>query len=247
MRIGVTLPTFSSDAGGVITAARAAERAALHGVFSFDHQWPLGHPERPSLSIYPVLGAVAASTERIQVGTFVARVGLLPDEVVLASIESLHAALGNRLIAALGVGDEASAPEHERYGLPFLGSSARLESLSSVLGRLSRLGIECWVGVGSKVPSRSAIGQAATDCGASLNFWEASPEQIAAACAVSTVPVTWGGALPPSAEDAARTLVALRDVGAAWAVWGWPRSLDIVIKAANRAGITLAHDDRGDP
>jgi alkanesulfonate monooxygenase SsuD/methylene tetrahydromethanopterin reductase-like flavin-dependent oxidoreductase (luciferase family) len=235
VKIGVTLPTLSSDAGGVLDAAREAERAGLHGVFCFDHLWPLGHPERPALSLYPMLGAVGASTARIRVCTFVARIGLLPDQVVAASIESLHASFGDRLIAGLGTGDEASAPEHARNGLPYLGTAARLRSLAWALQRLSEADIECWVGAGN-----DATNQVARDAGASLNFWGASPARVAREVARSTTPVTWGGPLPASSDAAADALRALGGAGASWVVWGWPRSIDLVTEAAAKAGVELA-------
>jgi alkanesulfonate monooxygenase SsuD/methylene tetrahydromethanopterin reductase-like flavin-dependent oxidoreductase (luciferase family) len=234
VKIGVTLPTFSPDATAVLDAARAAESAGIHGVFSFDHQWPLGHPERPSLSVYPMLGAVAAVTHGLSVGTLVARVGLLPDDVVVASIESLRVIAGDRVIAGLGTGDDASEPEHTRYGLPYLGVASRLERLRGVIERLRAGGIETWVGGGSAATNLTA--QAA---GASLNLWDAPPERIAKAVARSPVPITWGGPLRGGASEAAAQLQALREAGAAWAVWAWPSSLDLVCAAAALAGLEL--------
>ena len=235
MKIGVTLPTFSGDASGVIDAALAAEAAGLYGVFSFDHQWPLGHPERPSLSVYPTLGAVGAATTQIQVGTLVARIGLLPDEVVIASIESLHRAVSDRLIAGLGTGDDASSPEHLRYGLPYAGAASRLERLAKVLGRLGTSGIDRWVGAGS-----AATNRVAREAGATLNYWGVSPARVAAAKALGPSPVTWGGPLPDDVDEASARLRLLAEAGAGWVVWGWPRSLDLVVEAAGAAGVELA-------
>ncbi len=235
MKIGVTLPTLSADAEAVLQAARAAEEAGLHGVFSFDHLWPLGHPERPSLSVYPILGAVAVSTTRIRVGTLVARVGLLPDEVVAASIATLHSMLGDRLIAGLGTGDEASEPEHERNGLPYLGLAARLESLAGILAQLTGRGIECWVGAGNEATNQVARAAAAT-----LNLWDVAVERVAHEVAASDAPVTWAGPLPKSADAAAEVIVALEGAGATWVVWGWPSSIGLVTDAAAKAGIDLA-------
>lgn len=240
MRIGVTLPTFTPDAGGAAEAAIAAEQAGLHGVFSFDHLWPLGHPARPSLSIYPMLGAVAALTGRIRVGSLVARVGLLPDEVVAASLESLHLSLGDRLIAGIGVGDQASAPEHERNGIPYLGVRPREESLSLLLRRLSRRGIECWVGAGTlHAAARSATARVASETGVSVNFWQITADELTEAGRSCQVPVTWAGSFPKALDEATETLRRLREAGASWAVWAWPSSLDLVVEAAHGAGVEL--------
>lgn len=237
MRIGVTLPSFTSDAGGVLVAARSAEEAGLHGVFSFDHQWPLGHPERPSLAVFPLLGAVAAVTDRVRVGTLVARIGLLPDDVVLASLESLHVVLGGRLIAGLGTGDEASEPEHRRLGLPYLGVAARLESLSVVASRLEELGVECWIGGG-----RPSTNETAPASSAILNLWGARPAQVAALAGALRTQVTWGGPLPRTAKEAARQLAELAAAGASWVIWAWPPSLEVVCEAVELAGVPLDGD-----
>jgi alkanesulfonate monooxygenase SsuD/methylene tetrahydromethanopterin reductase-like flavin-dependent oxidoreductase (luciferase family) len=74
VRVGVTLPTFRDDTLA-IEAAREVERLGLDGAFVFDHLWPAGAPERPALSCFPMLGAVAASTGRICFGPLVARGG----------------------------------------------------------------------------------------------------------------------------------------------------------------------------
>ncbi|MHB8246356.1 MAG: LLM class flavin-dependent oxidoreductase [Acidimicrobiales bacterium] len=242
MKLGVTLPTFSADAQAVLEAACAAENAGLHGVFCFDHQWPLGQPGRPSLSAYPMLGAVAAATSRIRVGSLVARIGLLPAAVVISSIEGLHAILGHRLVAGLGTGDHKSRPEHDRYGLPYLGLLARLSDLEEVLARLHSSGIECWVGAGGERTNRLATGQ-----GATLNFWGVSPEEVSQARDETGRPVTWGGPTPTSAEEASLLLQALKMAGASWVIWGWPSSIELVTEAAGMAGIHLGDETPNDP
>lgn len=233
MRIGVTLPTFGADAASVLRAARAAEDAGLHGVFVFDHLWPMGQPERPSLSCHLVLAAVAARTERLRLGPLVARVGLLPDELTLATIRGLQAVAGDRLIAGLGTGDHKSADEHRRYGLVQLGPAARQESLLRVATLLSNDGIECWVGAGAAATNDAARATAVT-----LNFWGVSPETIRRESGRG--PTTWAGPLPAGTPEAAETLRRIEDAGASWAVWGWPSSLAAVAEAATAAGIDLA-------
>jgi alkanesulfonate monooxygenase SsuD/methylene tetrahydromethanopterin reductase-like flavin-dependent oxidoreductase (luciferase family) len=233
VRVGVTLPTFGEDAGGAIAAARAAEHLGIHGVFVFDHLWPLGSPGRPSLSLYPVLGAVAAATGAIRLGSLVARIGLLPDPVVLASMASLRQIAGGRIIAGLGTGDDDSAPEHERNGLPYLGARVRLESLGALCEQLLSVGIECWIGAGT-----AATNDVARSLGAVLNLWGATPERVAREVRRGTR-VSWGGPLRGGVDTAAATLEALAAAGCEWAVWGWPSSLEAVVEAAAVAGVEL--------
>ncbi|HEY4700455.1 MAG TPA: LLM class flavin-dependent oxidoreductase, partial [Streptosporangiaceae bacterium] len=74
MRIGITLPQFEHGADHALEAARRAESLGIDGVFCFDHLWPIGKPGRPALSSGPLLGALAASTSTITIGSLVSRV-----------------------------------------------------------------------------------------------------------------------------------------------------------------------------
>ena len=79
VRVGLTLPSFVDDPEIPIAVARAAEAAGLDGVFVFDHLWRGDPPNRrPALECFALLGAVAAETSRIHVGTLVARATLRP-------------------------------------------------------------------------------------------------------------------------------------------------------------------------
>ena len=93
MKVGITLPSFRDEADSAIDAARQAESLGIDAVFCFDHLWPMGQPGRPALSSGPLLGALAASTSTIAVGTLVARIGLLPDDVLVVD-ELPHTATG---------------------------------------------------------------------------------------------------------------------------------------------------------
>ncbi len=232
VRLGVTLPTFRDDWRAALTAARDAEEAGLHGVFCFDHLWPMGHPHRPSLSLLPTLGAVAASTARIRLGPLVARVGLLPDEVLLASLLGLKEIAGERLLVGLGTGDTKSVEEHLRNGLAYYGASERQHRLHETVRQLTAMGVETWAGAGNEATNRAA--QAA---GLTLNFWDVDARRLAAEAARG--PVTWAGPLPSRPDEAARRIAEVGRAGASFVVWGWPRSLELVVEAARLAGVAL--------
>jgi alkanesulfonate monooxygenase SsuD/methylene tetrahydromethanopterin reductase-like flavin-dependent oxidoreductase (luciferase family) len=234
VRIGITLPTFSPDAHGVIDTARAAEQSGLHGVFVFDHLWPMGDPSRPAMSVHPTVAAVLVSTEQICVGTLVSRIGLLPEEVVTASLLGLHHIGGDRFIAAVGTGDRASADENERLGVPYEGSERRQASLRRVTGQLRDAGVETWIGGGEP-----ATNDVARDTGATLNLWAATPQRLLAEKDLGAT-VSWAGPLPKDRTKAAETLRAVYEAGATWAVWGWPASLDTVVEVVTAAGLGLA-------
>ena len=104
LKIGVTLPQFRDEADSALATAREAERLGIDGVFCFDHLWPIGRPGSPALSAAPLLGALAAATSTIAIGTLVARVGLVPDATLVAMLASLSAMSGGRFIASVGTG-----------------------------------------------------------------------------------------------------------------------------------------------
>ena len=214
MNVGLTLPQFQDRPEACIEVARHADAAGLDGVFAFDHLWAIGRPDRPSLHGPSLLAALAVETERLTVGTLVARVGLLPDDVLVAALHTLDRVAGGRLVAGLGVGDRLSEDENRAYGVPFPSAAVRRASLAVCCRRLRDLGIETWVG-GLSAGTR-AVGRATSDA---LNLWEAGPADVAAEAArPDAVAVTWGGRVDVSVADVAGVLRDLADAGATWAV-----------------------------
>ena len=224
MRVGVTLPTFRDDAAA-LDAARRAEHLGLDGVFVFDHLWPLGAPRRPALSAFPVLGAVAAATSTICFGPLVARVGLVPDDLLVAELVSLEHLAPGRLIAGLGTGDTKSAQENLAYGIPVAPAEARRRSLGTCARQLQAAGVPVWVGGGARATVELAV-----ELGAAVNLWDRPTAAVAALQA--RCEVTWGGPVAGDAGQIAERLAALADAGATWAVCAWPESPEAVAVAA---------------
>jgi alkanesulfonate monooxygenase SsuD/methylene tetrahydromethanopterin reductase-like flavin-dependent oxidoreductase (luciferase family) len=140
VQIGVILPLFSGDAGKVLAAAEEAEALGYGGVFAFDHFFPPGGaPDRPSLEALATLGAVAAVTERVRLGTLVTRASLRPAGLLAKSASWLDAASAGRFVLGLGTGDPIDRPEHEAYGIPMLSKSARREHLEETVVALKAL------------------------------------------------------------------------------------------------------------
>ena len=146
VRIGISLPQFRHDAEPAIEVARRAEAGGLDGVFVFDHLWPIGQRMRPALHSTTLLGALAAETERVVLGTLVARVGLVPDAVLVHSLVTLHRMTGGRFIAALGTGDSLNREENDAYGVPFAPVADRVASVVDCCRRLRAAGVTTWIG-----------------------------------------------------------------------------------------------------
>jgi Luciferase-like monooxygenase len=230
MRVGITLPQFEDQADQAIEAARRAESLGIDGVFCFDHLWPIGHPGRPALSSAPLLGALAASTSTITIGSLVSRVGLVPDEVLVSVLSSAATISGGRFIAGLGTGDHLSQAENEAYGLPFESADDRRARVEQVATATGRRGIPVWIGGG-----QAKIVDLARSVGASVNLWAGAPLRVAELTATG-LDVTWGGPIGATLAEATARLVELADAGASWAVCGWPDSLEMVAEAARAVG-----------
>ncbi|MHB8329245.1 MAG: LLM class flavin-dependent oxidoreductase, partial [Acidimicrobiales bacterium] len=219
-----TLTSFRHDAGTALDAARRAEALGLDGVFVFDHLWPMGHPARPALSAFPLLGAVAAVTSRICLGPLVARVGLVPDDVLVAQMASLANMAPGRLVAGMGTGDSKSALENAAFGIAFGNSGERRKALRACARRVLDMEVPVWIGGGS-----TATLAIAAELGAAVNLWEGDPSSLATLRDRSEV--TWAGQVPGDTAGIVERLGEVSRAGATWAVCAWPDSLHAVSEA----------------
>ena len=213
MRTGVVLPTFRDTPDEAFAAAAAAVEAGVDGLFCYDHIWPIGQPERPALAPFPLLGALATMLGPSDgspgggpfLGTLVARVGLVPDAVLVAQFLALEGLAPGRVIAGLGTGDRLSEEENRAYGIPFAPAVERRAEMVELGRRLVEAGIPVWVagGPAGRTEEARAIG-------AALNVWDAEPALVAERVAGPPgVEVTWAGP-PPSAAAAAGRQAARR-------------------------------------
>ncbi len=230
MKVGLTLPQFRHEAGSCLRTAAQAEAAGLDGVFVFDHLWPLGRPDRPALHGPTLAGALLGGTARISVGMLVARVGLLPDAVLVNQLATLARMGGRRVVAGVGVGDAMSRPENLAVGVPFRPRTERLASLVDVCRRLRERGITTWVG-GNSATARE-VGLAEADA---VNLWGVEPAAVGEARRAGGA-VTWAGQVDVGAvgtDGLATLLRALALEGAAWAIVApidtpWPEAVETV-------------------
>ncbi len=226
MKVGVTLPQFRDEADTALAAARRAEVLGIDGVFCFDHLWPMGQPGRPAISLGPLLGALAAATSTITVGSLVARIGLVPDRVLVSTLLGVSTVSDGRLIAGLGTGDHLSRAENEAFGVPFASADERRATLTRVAAALIGVGVPVWIGGG-----RPPMVEIARRLGVPVNLWDADPARVAELSAEGGE-VTWGGPVGDTVDAAAATFAELADAGATWAVCAWPDSLDVIAEAA---------------
>ncbi len=235
IRTGVVLPMFQAGPEPAFAAADAAVAAGVDGLFCYDHLWPIGQPERPALAPFPVLGALAGryadrGAAGPFVGTLVARVGLVPNAVLLDEFRALHTLAPGRVIAGLGTGDRLSAEENRAYGIPFPPAAERRRDLVALAHELAGEGITVWVagGPAGRVDEARAAG-------AVLTVWDADPNLVTErSTGPGALEVTWAGPPPDGAPAMVETVQLVAGAGASWAVFGWP--LDVGRLAAAGRG-----------
>jgi alkanesulfonate monooxygenase SsuD/methylene tetrahydromethanopterin reductase-like flavin-dependent oxidoreductase (luciferase family) len=131
---------FSGDAAKVIAAANSSESLGYDGVFVFDHFFPPGgSPDRPALEAFTTLAAVAASTERVRVGTLVTRAVLRPPGLLAKMMSTIDLISGGRTILGIGTGDPIDLPEHHAFGFPNLSVRERRAHLAETVTALKAL------------------------------------------------------------------------------------------------------------
>lgn len=219
VRVGLTLPSFQSDPERVLTVARAAEDAGLDGVFLFDHLFrqrgdAADAERRPALELLTMTAAVAAATERIMVGTLVARATLRPPGTTRAAFDTLARIAPGRIIAGLGGGDDDSLAEDTAFGVLPPGAdygAHRIARLEATVEALVQREYPVWVA--GRSPAALRLAAARAD---GWNHW--GSERPAFAAAVDrlrsevakadrdpdTFTYTWGGlaVLAPTPAEA---------------------------------------------
>jgi F420-dependent oxidoreductase-like protein len=141
IRLGYQIPNFTYPGGDpaaigptVIAQAREAEAAGFDAVLVMDHfyQLPgLGAPEDPMLECYTLLGAIAASTSRIQLSALVTGNSYRNPTLLAKAVTTLDVVSGGR--AVLGIGAGWYELEHRQLGFDFGTFGDRFDKLGEAL------------------------------------------------------------------------------------------------------------------
>ncbi len=125
------------DWGQWLALGRATEAAGLEGLFRSDHYRSIvrGEPAG-SLDAWAILAALAASTERIRLGTMVSPVTFRPAAVLAKNVVTVDHVSNGRV--ELGIGAGWYEAEHETYGFPFGTTRMRLDELDRQLAEITR-------------------------------------------------------------------------------------------------------------
>jgi F420-dependent oxidoreductase-like protein len=117
-----------------VASALAAEHGGFESVWVMDHFWQLpalGGPDEPILEAYTLLGALAARTERVQLGTLVTGVTYRNPALLAKMVTTLDIISKGRAI--LGIGAGWYEPEHDGFGFDFPRAGERLDRLEEAV------------------------------------------------------------------------------------------------------------------
>jgi len=153
VKIGVILPAAEADGPGetpgwpaIRSFARAAEAQGLDSVWMFDHLFD--QTEAGSIrgmhEAWTIVSAVAASTERVEIGTLVLCTSFRSPGLTAKMAVSADEVSAGRVILGLGAGWHD--PEYDAFGFPKDHRVARFEESLRIIGPLLRGERVTWPG-----------------------------------------------------------------------------------------------------
>jgi alkanesulfonate monooxygenase SsuD/methylene tetrahydromethanopterin reductase-like flavin-dependent oxidoreductase (luciferase family) len=137
VRFGVTLPQIKRSWAEARSAAETFDTLGYHSVWVCDHVYGVPAPQLPILEAWSELAAVAAITERVELGTLVTPPFFRNPAVLAKQIATIDQISNGRAFPGFGAG--WFAPEFESYGLPFPSTGERLRALDEALTILRSL------------------------------------------------------------------------------------------------------------
>jgi len=140
VHFGVTVPQIKRTFEESRAAATEFEAMGFDSLWVCDHLYGPQAPQIPILEAWSLLAAIAAITERVELGTLVTPAGMRnPAQLgkVIATVDNIA---GGRVIAGLGAG--WMAREFTDFGVPFLSTGQRLGQLRETVELLKRMWTE---------------------------------------------------------------------------------------------------------
>jgi F420-dependent oxidoreductase-like protein len=141
LRFGLQIPSFTVPGVAenslferIAGVATAAESAGFDSLFVMDHLYQIrnvGQPDEPMLEAYTLLGALAARTARVRLGTLVTGVTYRNPALLAKIVTTLDVVSAGRAI--LGLGAAWNEQEHIAFGFDFPPTRERMDRLEEAL------------------------------------------------------------------------------------------------------------------
>ena len=270
MKYGLFLSAFTSEPRKPLRVAGRAAAAGYDAVFVYDHLFPPGGPQRPSVEPFTLLAAAGAANPGLGLGVLVSRAGYRPLGILAKESASLSLLSGRDAVLGLGLGDGFGRAEHAVVGLPFPPIEERtvlLEETALAMRAVFRgeawPGGEMTVGVaGPLLPKASAevwlggtserVVRSAARTGDAWNGWGMEIDAFEARCSQLTafareagrdpaaVPPTWAGIVLLGADRAELTALEERRSAAGGSLDIWRGTVDDLRRLRDRVVATGA-------
>ncbi len=147
VKIGAVMPIGEGEVAGrtatypeLRAAARAAESGGLDSIWVYDHLL-FRFPDQPTSGIHEawsILAALAADTERVELGTLVMAIPFRNPAVLAKMAATVDEISGGRLI--LGIGAGWHEPEFDAFGIGFDHRVSRFDEALQIVLPLLRTG-----------------------------------------------------------------------------------------------------------
>ena len=138
LSVGVQLPEVERDVRWpeVVAMARAAEEVGFDSIWLGDHLLYRGdgRPERGPWDAWTMLAALAASTERVRLGSLVACSAFHPPGLLARMAATIDEVSGGRFV--LGIGAGWNQTEFDAFGIAFGERASRFEEAFEIVRRL---------------------------------------------------------------------------------------------------------------